>query len=80
MRGHDSFRLQRRYEVKVHGVCQDSPPKMLCIDYTIEVDTDESDRKLELMHENIRKYGTVYNAVAPDTELSGTLHRAKAEA
>lgn len=28
------------------------------------------------MHENIRKYGTVYNTVAQGTELTGTLHRA----
>jgi uncharacterized OsmC-like protein len=62
--------------VRVHGVRQDSPPKMLRIDYTIEVYTDENDRKLELMHENIRKYGTVYNTVAPGTELTGTLRRA----
>jgi len=61
--------------VKVHGVRQDSPPKMLSIDYVIEVDTDEDARKLDLMHENIRKYGTVYNTVAPGTELTGTLSR-----
>ena len=65
--------------VKVHGVRQDSPPKMLSIDYEIIVDSDENARKLELMHENIRKYGTVYNTVAPGTELIGTLCRAEAE-
>lgn len=61
--------------IKVHGVRQDSPPKMSRIDYEIVVDSDENDRKLELMHENIRKYGTVYNTVAPGTELTGVLHR-----
>lgn len=61
--------------VKVHGVRQDTPPKMLRIDYEILVDTDENERKLELMHENIRKYGTVYNTVAPGTELTGVLRR-----
>ncbi|MDZ7802694.1 OsmC family protein [Thiohalophilus sp.] len=66
----------RGVTVRVHGVRQDSPPKMQRIDYTIEIDTEESDRRLELMHENIRKYGTVYNTVAPGTELSGTLQRA----
>ena len=63
----------RGVTVKVHGVRQDSPPKMARIDYVIEVDSDESERKLGLMHENIRKYGTVYNTVAPGTELTGTL-------
>ena len=66
----------RGVTVRVHGVRQDSPPKMLRIDYIIEVDTDENDRKLELMHENIRTYGTVYSTVAPGTELTGTLRRA----
>lgn len=66
----------RGVTVKVHGVRQDSPPKMSRIDYEIMVDSDENARKLELMHENIRKYGTVYNTVAPGTELTGTLRRA----
>jgi uncharacterized OsmC-like protein len=70
----------RGVTVKVHGARQDSPPKMVRIDYTIEIDTDENDRKLELMHDNIRKYGTVYNTVAPGTELTGTLRRAEAQA
>ncbi|HEC18846.1 MAG TPA: OsmC family peroxiredoxin [Gammaproteobacteria bacterium] len=61
--------------VNVHGDRQDSPPKMSSIDYVINVDTDENDRKLALMHENIKKYGTVYNTVAPGTVLSGTLRR-----
>ena len=65
----------RGVTVNVHGVRQDSPPKMLSIDYAIEVDTDESEHKLELMHQNVRKYGTVYNTVAPGTELTGTLRR-----
>ncbi|MDT8385791.1 MAG: OsmC family protein [Gammaproteobacteria bacterium] len=64
--------------VRVHGVRQDSPPKMVSINYEIIVDSDENDRKLELMHDNIRKYGTVYNTVAPGTELTGTLRRAEA--
>ncbi|TCK17982.1 putative OsmC-like protein [Thiogranum longum] len=65
----------RGVTVKVHGVRQDSPPKMMRIEYEITVDSDENDRKLELMHENIRKYGTVYNTVAPGTELKGILRR-----
>jgi len=65
----------RGVHIRVHGIRQDSPPKMMRIDYEIEVDSDENDRKLELMHENIRKYGTVYNTVAPGTELKGVMRR-----
>lgn len=65
----------RGVTVKVHGVRQDSPPKMVSIVYDIAVVSDEDERKLELMHENIRKYGTVFNTIAPGTQLSGTLRR-----
>ena len=64
-------------QVTVHGVRQDSPPKMARIDYTIEIDTDEDDHKLDLMHLNIRKYGTIYNTVAAGTELNGVIRRAE---
>jgi uncharacterized OsmC-like protein len=36
----------RGIEVSLHGVRQDSPPKMVRIDYEIVVDTDESDQRL----------------------------------
>jgi uncharacterized OsmC-like protein len=65
----------RGIEVKVHGVRQDVPPRLESISYQIIVDTDEPDRRLDLLHENVRKYGTVFNTVAPGTELTGVLHR-----
>jgi uncharacterized OsmC-like protein len=65
----------RGVEVLVHGVRQDVPPKMESITYEIVVDTDEPERRLDLLHENVKKYGTVFNTVAPGTELAGTLHR-----
>jgi uncharacterized OsmC-like protein len=66
----------RGVEVRVHGVRQDVPPKMESIDYEIVVDTDEPDRRLELLHENVKKFGTVFNTIAPGTQLSGRLLRA----
>lgn len=48
---------------------------MESITYEIIVDSDESDARLALLHENVKKYGTVFNTVAPGTRLSGTLHR-----
>ena len=48
---------------------------MESITYEIVVDTDEPDRRLALLHENVKKYGTVFNTVAPGTELSGVLRR-----
>lgn len=69
------FRL-RGVEVRITGVRQDTPPKMESITYEIIVDSDESDRRLELLHDNVRKFGTVFNTLAPGTQLSGVLRRA----
>lgn len=66
----------RGVEVKLHGVRQDSPPKMVSIDYEIIVDTDEDDRRLELLHLNVRKFGTISNTVAQAVQLEGVIMRA----
>lgn len=62
-------------EVRLHGVRQDSPPKMVSVDYEIIVDSDENDRRLELLHTNVRKYGTISNTVAAATALTGRIVR-----
>jgi len=61
--------------VTVDGVRQDAPPRLESIHYEIVVDTDESDHRLELLHDNVRKFGTVFNTVAPGTSLNGILRR-----
>jgi uncharacterized OsmC-like protein len=65
----------RGVEVKLHGVRQDSPPKMISIDYELIVDTEEDDRRLALLHANVRKYGTISNTVAAAAKLEGTIRR-----
>ncbi len=65
----------RGVEVRMHGVRQDVPPKMESISYEIVVDSDEPGRRLDLLHENVKKYGTVFNTVAPGTALCGVLRR-----
>ena len=65
----------RSVEVRLHGVRQDSPPFMSSITYELIIDTDEDDRRLELMHYNVRKVGTVSNTVAAATKLEGKVTR-----
>ena len=65
----------RGIEVSLHGVRQDSPPKMIRITYQIVVDTDESDQRLALLLKNLQKYGTIMNTLAGATELVGTIRR-----
>lgn len=65
----------RGVEVALRGLRQDSPPKMARVEYTLTVDTDESDKRLELLHQNVMKFGTVYNTLAAGTVISGTIRR-----
>ena len=65
----------RGVNIKVHGVRLDNPPRMIRITYEILVDTDEPDHRLNLLHENVRKFGTISNTVALACPLTGTLTR-----
>ena len=62
-------------EVRLHGTRQDAPPRMTEIDYEIIVDSKEDDHRLELLHTNIRKYGTISNTLASALKLEGTIKR-----
>ena len=66
----------RGVEVKLHGERQDAPPMMTRITYELAVDTDETDQRLDLLHTNVRKYGTISNTIARATTLEGTIRRA----
>lgn len=65
----------RSVTVNITGIRQDAPPCMESITYEILVDSDEADQRLELLHKNVKRYGTVFNTVSPGTTLSGTLTR-----
>ena len=65
----------RGVEVKVRGVRQDSPPKMVSVGYEIIIDTDEVDHRLELLHTNVRKFGTISNTVSAAMSLEGAIRR-----
>ncbi|MDZ7600893.1 MAG: OsmC family protein [Hoeflea sp.] len=65
----------RGIEVSLSGVRQDSPPRMIRIDYVIVVDTDETDARLDLLHRNLQKYGTIFNTLVGATDLAGTISR-----
>ena len=55
---------------------QDAPPKLTAIRYQITVDTPESDARIELLHRNILKYGTISNTLSAAVPLTGTIRRA----
>jgi uncharacterized OsmC-like protein len=66
----------RGLTINLHGVRQDVPPRMESITYEIIVDTDESTHRLELLHQNVQKFGTVFNTLAAGTTIGGQIRHA----
>lgn len=62
-------------EVSLEAIRQDAPPKLTLIRYHIRVDSAESDQRLDLLHRNILKYGTISNTLALAVPLEGQLSR-----
>ncbi len=62
-------------EVALEAIRQDTPPKLTLIRYQITVDGPETDQRLDLLHRNILKYGTISNTLSGAVPLEGTLTR-----
>jgi uncharacterized OsmC-like protein len=62
-------------EIEIEAVRQNVPPRLVSIDYRLLVRTSETDQRLELLHTNVRKYGTIYNTLDSTVALSGTIGR-----
>lgn len=63
----------RTVEVEVVATRQDSPPLFREIRYELRLVTDEPERRVELLHENLRRHGTVYNTLAAVCEVHGSI-------
>lgn len=59
--------------IEVEAERQDTPPKMTRMRYRIEIVTDEPRRRVDLLHKNIRKFGTITNTLAAACELTGEM-------
>lgn len=60
-----------RAEVRVVVHRQDAPPRFTEISYELTIVTDEPARRVELVHRNLQKYGTVYNTLAAVCDVHG---------
>ncbi len=65
----------RGASVRVRAERSMRSPRLLAIHYELVVDTDETDQRLELLHRNIHKFGTVSNTLAGLTRLQGRVVR-----
>jgi len=61
----------RSAKITVNGVRNDNPPFMKEINYTLEIDTDADERKINNWHKNIVKFGTITNTLLKSCEVSG---------
>lgn len=62
-------------EVTLEAIRQDAPPRLIEIRYELKVATDETAQRLELLHTNVQKYGTIFNTLAAATPINGTIGR-----
>jgi uncharacterized OsmC-like protein len=60
-----------RADVRVVVHRQDAPPRFTEISYELTIATDEPERRVELVHRNLQKYGTVYNTLAAVCHVHG---------
>ncbi len=68
--------LPFHYEsASIHVVAEreEPPPRIVSIRYTLKIDTDESANRVELLHRNLRKFGTVYNTLAAACHVNGEI-------
>jgi uncharacterized OsmC-like protein len=68
--------LPSRYErasIEVTTERQDAPPRMIAVRYVLRVVTDEPPPRVELLHTNIRRHGTVFNTLAAVCDVTGDI-------
>ena len=63
----------RSVSVDVTGHRQDSPPRFISFRYQIRLTTDESADKVDLLHRNLRHFGTIYNTLAATCDVDGEI-------
>lgn len=60
-------------EVDVVSQRQDRPPRFTTFRYELRIVTAEPERRVQLLHENLRRFGTVFNTLAPTCAVEGSI-------
>jgi len=66
-------------EIIVTGRRQDAPPKFVELEYDIRLVTGESEHRIELLHRNLRQFGTITNTLAAACDVHGVVRVAGGE-
>jgi uncharacterized OsmC-like protein len=59
--------------IHVEAQREDRPPRIVSIRYTLRIKTDEPRHRVDQLHLNIRKYGTIYNTLAAACRVEGDI-------
>lgn len=57
--------------VRVEATRQDAPPRFTRFTYRLELVTDEPERRVDLLHRNVRQFGTVSGTLGLAAEVTG---------
>jgi len=52
---------------------QDRPPRITSVQYALHLVTAEPQHRVDLLHRNIVKHGTIYNTLAAACQVSGSI-------
>lgn len=66
------FRYQRA-QIEVEVEREEPPPRITRARYTLTIATDEPAHRLDLLHRNILRFGTITNTLAAACELTGSI-------
>ena len=61
----------RGAHIAVTAERQDKPPMIIRLTYRLEITTPEPAHRLDLLHRNLSKFGTIYNTVAAVADVHG---------
>lgn len=67
-------RLPFRYRgaaIHVTAEREDRPPRIARLHYVLRVNTDEPPHRVDLLHRNVAKFGTIFNTLAAACAVSG---------
>ncbi|GGX11055.1 OsmC family protein [Aquimarina muelleri] len=68
--------LKFNYEdarIEVLGERQERPTKLVAIQYTIHIKSEDASLNVKLLHKNLQKFGTIYNTLKETCNISGEI-------
>lgn len=62
-------------EITVSAERQDNPPRIVKLNYELRLKTIEDNHRIELLHTNIKKFGTIFNTLTQAFNVEGSIKK-----